>query len=208
MFVGAVLSATHLVTIRLPPWLLAACYALRHGQHSLDLVCRLRYSCVTYRRASSNATNAAGRTGSMQKRLVYAVNKTIKSLHAVLKTETGYEIPLAFMLTLAGFGALQFAINHDVNNVFAHIIVGCAIGTVLFLSAIGFITFICVVFVFAYAFTISSERGFNSPRLRGWNRSWRIVLSFSVSGAVTAAVFNPFYEGLPLLGTQYPFLLA
>ena len=37
-----------------------------------------------------------------------------------------------------------------------------------------------------------------------------VVLSFVVSGAVTAAAFNLFYEGLreiPFVGTQYPFLL-
>ena len=28
MFIGAILAASHLVTITLPPWLLAACYAL------------------------------------------------------------------------------------------------------------------------------------------------------------------------------------
>ena len=132
----------------------------------------------------------------MQKRLVYAVNNTIKNLHGVFRTKTEFEVPLAFMLTLAGFGAVQIAINHDVNNVFAPVIVGFAIGTVFFLSAVGFITIIFVIFVFAYDFTVGPERGFSSPRLSGWSRSWRIVLSFTVSGAVTAAVFNLYYEGL------------
>ena len=143
-----------------------------------------------------NLPDAAGRSGPMYTRLVYAVNKTVEKLHVVFRTKIGYEIALAFMLTVAGFGAMQFVINHDVNNVFAQIIVGCAIGTVLFLSTIGFITFISIIFVFAYDFTIGPERGFNSPKLSGWSRGWRIVLSFAVSGAVTAAVFNLFYEGL------------
>ena len=132
----------------------------------------------------------------MSNRLVYAVNMTVKNLHAVLKTKTGYEITLAFMVTLAGFVAMQFAFNHNINNVAAPVIVGFADGTVFFLSAVGFITVISVIFVFAYAFTVGQEHGFSSPRLSGWSRSWRIVLSFTVSGAVTAAVFNLFYEGL------------
>jgi hypothetical protein len=82
----------------------------------------------------------------------------------------------------------------DLDNVFAPVIVGVAIATVLFLSEIRFITFICVIFVFAYDFTVGPERGFNSPRLSGWSRRWRIVLSFAVSGAVSPAVFNLFYE--------------
>jgi hypothetical protein len=132
----------------------------------------------------------------MYKRLVYAVNRTATNLHAVFRTKIDFEVTLAFMLTIAGFGAVQFAINHDVNNVFAPLMVGFAIGTVFFLSAVGFTTVIFVIFVFAYAFTVGPERGFSSPRLSGWRRSWRIVLSFTVSGAVTAAVFNLYYEGL------------
>ena len=132
----------------------------------------------------------------MSKRLVYAVNTTVKNLHAVLRTKIEFEVTLAFMLTIGGFGAMQFAFNHDVSNVFGPVIVGFAIGTVFFLSAVGFTTVIFVIFVFAYAFTVTPERGFSSPRLSGWRRSWRIVLSFTVSGAVTAAVFNLFYEGL------------
>ena len=132
----------------------------------------------------------------MYKRLVCAVNTTVNNLHAVFSAEIEFEVALAFMLTLAGFGAMEFAFSYDVNNVFAPVIVGCAIGTVFFLSAVGIITVIFVIFVFAYDFTVGPERGFSSPRLSGWSRNWRIVLSFTVSGAVTAAVFNLFYEGL------------
>ena len=132
----------------------------------------------------------------MVKRLVYAVNTTVKNLHSVLRTKIEFEVTLAFMLTIAGFGAMQFAFNHDISNVFGPVIVGFAIGTIFFLSTIGFLTFIFVIFVFAYDFTVGPERGFSSPRLSGRSRSWRIVLSFTVSGAVTAAVFNLFYEGL------------
>ena len=136
------------------------------------------------------------RKGPMYQRLFYAVNTTVNNLHALFMAEIEFEVALAFMLTLAGFGAMEFAFNYDVNNVFAPVIVGFALGTVFFLSAIGFITVILVIFVFAYDFTVGPERGFSSPRLSGWSRNWRIVLSFTVSGAVTAAVFNLFYQGL------------
>jgi len=142
----------------------------------------------------------------MYMRLDYAVSKTLMNLRAVFRTESGYEIPLAFLVTLAGFGAMQFAIDHNVNSIFTTVIVGFAISTIFFLSAIGFITLISVVFIFTYNFTVGSER----PKIRGLSRDWRIVLGFVVSGAVTAAVFNIFYEGpgeIPFVGTQYPFLL-
>jgi uncharacterized BrkB/YihY/UPF0761 family membrane protein len=143
-------------------------------------------------------------------RLVYAVGKTVKNLDAVLKTKSDYEILLAFVVTLIGFGAMHFAIVHDVNNIFAPVLTGCAVATVFFLSTIGFITFISIIYVFAYNFTVGPERGFNPSSLSRRSRGWRIVLSFVVSGAVTAAAFNLFYEGLkeiPFVGTQYPFLL-
>jgi hypothetical protein len=146
----------------------------------------------------------------MYARILYAVNNTAKKLDAVFRTKSEYEIALAFMVTIGGFVVMQIAINHDPGNVFAPFIVGCAIATIFFLSAIGFITFICVIYLLAYDLTVGPERGFNSPRLSGWSRGWRIVLSFAVSGAVTAAAFNLFYEGLkeiPFIGTQYPILL-
>ena len=132
----------------------------------------------------------------MHTRFVYAVNKAVKNLQLVFRTKIEREIALAFTLTVAGFGAMQFAINLDLDNLFAPVVVGFAIGTVLFLSTIGFITFISIIFVFAYDFTVGPKRGFNSPKLSGWSRGWRIVLSFAISGALTAAVFNLFYEGL------------
>jgi hypothetical protein len=143
-------------------------------------------------------------------RLVYAAGKTVKYLDTVLKSKGDYEILLGFVVTLIGFGAMHFAIVHDVNNVFAPVLTGCAVATVFFLSTIGFITFISIVFVFAYNFTVGPGLGYNSKSLSGRSRGWRIVLSFVVSGAVTAAAFDLFYEGLkeiPVVGTQYPFLL-
>ncbi len=67
----------------------------------------------------------------MFKRLVYAVNKAVTNLRAVFRTKIDFEVTLAFMLTLAGFGAMQFAFNHDENNVFAPVIAGFAIGAIL-----------------------------------------------------------------------------
>jgi hypothetical protein len=132
----------------------------------------------------------------MYTRLDYAVSKTVLNLRAVFRTETGYEIPLAFIVTLASFGAMQFAIEHNWKNIFTPIIVGGAIATVFFLSTVGFVTFASIIFLFAYNFTTGPEPGFIRPKLSGWIRSWRIVLSFVASGVVTAAVFNLFYEGL------------
>ena len=143
-------------------------------------------------------------------RLDYAVVKTVKNLGTVLKTKGDYEILLAFVVTLFGFGAMQFAIVHDVDNIFAPVLTGCAVATVFFLSTIGFITFISTIFVFAYNVTVGPEPSFDLSSMRGRSRGWRIVLSFVVSVAVTAAAFNLFYEGLreiPFVGTQYPFLL-
>ena len=143
-------------------------------------------------------------------RLDYAVGKTVKNLSTMLKTKSEYEIILAFGVTLISFGAMQYAIDYDVGNIFAPVVIGCAVATVFFLSTIGFITFISTIFVFTYIFNVGPERGSKLPSLSGWSRGWRIVLSFVVSGAVTAAVFNIFSEGLreiPFVGTQYPLIL-
>lgn len=131
----------------------------------------------------------------MSNRLAYAVNATAHNLQAVFKTRAEFEITLAFLLTMVGFGAMQFALNHDVYNVFSAVVVGFAMGAIFFLSAIGFITVITVVFVFAYAFTVDRNDGVSS-KLTGWGQGLRVVLSFTVGGAITAAVFNLFYEGL------------
>ena len=129
----------------------------------------------------------------MYERLIYAADTSVKSLHAVVASKSKYEIPLAFTLTIGGFVAMQFGLNYDVSN---PVIVGIAVGTVLLLSTIGFITIIGIIFVFAYGFTVGAQRSVISPKLNGWSRSWRIILSCAVSGAVTAAIFNLFDEGL------------
>ena len=137
----------------------------------------------------------------MYMRLDYAASKTLMNLRAVFRTKSGYEIPLAFMVTVAGFGAMQFAIDHNVNSIFTAVIFGFAISTVFVLSAIGFITLIAIVFIFTYNFTVGTDR----PNFSVLSRGWRIVLGFVVSGAVTAAVFNIFYEGLrevPFIGAS------
>ena len=128
----------------------------------------------------------------MYARVNYAFNKTVTSLLAVLQTKINREILLAFVLTLIGFGAIQFAIDHDANNAYAPVVTGCAKATIFFFATVGFLTFLSIMFVFAYYSTLGRE----TPRITAWGRGWRIVFSFAVTGLLTAAAFNLFYEGL------------
>jgi hypothetical protein len=142
----------------------------------------------------------------MYSRLGYAFSKTLQSLHTVLRTRGEFAILFAFVLTIIGFSGMQIAIDHDVDNIPDQIIIGFAAATVFFLATIGFVTFISVLFVFVYGLTIGQDAGTDLQGLMGWSSIWRIVLSFVVSGAVTAALFNLFSEGLremPVLRTQY-----
>src|SRR6516165_5349013 len=132
----------------------------------------------------------------MYSRLGYAFSKTLQSLHTVLRTRGEFAILFAFVLTIIGFSGMQIAIDHDVDNIPDQIIIGFAAATVFFLATIGFVTFISVLFVFVYGLTIGQDAGTDLQGLMGWSSIWRIVLSFVVSGAVTAALFNLFSEGL------------
>jgi hypothetical protein len=128
----------------------------------------------------------------MHTRVNYAVGKTVTSLHAVLATKSNREILLALVLTLIGFGAIEFGIDHGATNAYVPIVTGCAKATIFFFATVGFITFISTMFAFAYYTTLGRE----TPRITGWGRGWRIVFSFAITGLVTAAAFNLFYQGL------------
>ncbi len=128
----------------------------------------------------------------MYARLNYAFSKTLTFLRVVLGTKSTREILLAFVLTLFGFGAIQFAIDHDATNAYVPVVTGFAKATIFFFAAVGFLTFISTTFVFAYYSTLGRE----TPRITDWGRGWRIVLSFAIAGLLTAAAFNLFYEGL------------
>ena len=125
----------------------------------------------------------------MYARANYAFSKTMTSLHGILGTRSDREILLAFLLTLAGFGAVQFAIDHDAADVYGPIITGFAKAIIFFFTAVGFIAFTSTLFVFAYYLTIGRQT-------LAYGRAFRIVFSFAISGLVTAAAFNLFYEGL------------
>jgi hypothetical protein len=146
----------------------------------------------------------------MYARFEFAFDKALRSLRAALSTQGNFGIVLAFLLTLIGFVGMQFAIDHDIDNVFTPIIVGFATATVFFFAAVGFVTFIATLFIFVYNLTINSDTNLDLSSWKGWSYGWRIVLSFIVSGAITAAVFNLFSQGLtefPVLKTQYLILL-
>jgi hypothetical protein len=151
-------------------------------------------------------TNALREEPPVYERFDYAFNETLKNLQAVLRSNNDYVILLAFSLAVVGFGGMQIAINHDTGDVFTPIILGFAATTVLFLATIGFIAVICTLFVFSYSLSIGRDRG---SSLSASSRGWRLVLSFVVSGVLTAAVFNLFWDGIrdiPYVETQYPLL--
>jgi hypothetical protein len=146
----------------------------------------------------------------MYARLEFAFGKALRSLKAALSTQGSFGIVVAFLLTLIGFIGMQIAINHNIDNVFEPIIVGFATATVFFFAAVGFVTFISILFVFVYNLTINRDTNLDLSSLRGWSYGWRVVVSFIISGAITAAVFNLFSQGLtefPVLKTQYLILL-
>jgi hypothetical protein len=132
----------------------------------------------------------------MYTRFRYAFSQALKNLEAVLKAKNDFVILPAFIIAVVGFVAMQIAIDHGTSNVSISIVAGCVMATLFFLSTVGFITLISTIFILAYSFTIGLDASFGSSRLGGWNRGWRALLSFVVSGAVTAAVFNLFSEGL------------
>jgi hypothetical protein len=135
----------------------------------------------------------------MYARTNYAFSKTITSLHGILGSKSGREILLAFVLTLVGFGAVQFAIDHDAANVYDPIITGFAKAIIFFFATVGFIAFASTLFVFAYYLTIGRQT-------LAYGRAFRIVFSFAISGLVTAAAFSLFYKGITetqFVETQY-----
>jgi len=143
---------------------------------------------------------------SMYARFDYAFSEALKNFQAVVRANHDYVILLAFSLAMIGFVGAQIAINHDTGDLFTPVITGFAATAMLFLATIGFIAFICTLFIFAYSLSIGRDA---APSLSASSRGWRLVLSFVVSGVLTAAAFNLFWEGLrdiPYLETQYPFL--
>lgn len=146
----------------------------------------------------------------MYARLEFAFGKALRSLSSALSARGSFGVAVAFLLTLIGFIGMQVAIDHDFDNVFHPIIIGFATAAVFFFAAVGFVTFIATLFVFVYNLTITRDTSLDFSSLRGWSYGWRVVLSFIVSGAITAAVFNLFSQGLtefPVLKTQYLILL-
>lgn len=87
----------------------------------------------------------------------------------------------------------QIVINHDTGDIFTSIILAFAGTAMLFLATIGFIAVIYTLFVFSYSLRIGRDGG--SSRSAS-SRGWRLVLSFVLSGVLTAAVFNLFWEGI------------
>ena len=135
----------------------------------------------------------------MYARANYAFSKTMTSLHGILGTRSDREILLAFLLTLAGFVAVQTAIDHGGADVYSPIITGFAKAIIFFFATVGFIAFASTLFVFAYYLTIGRQT-------LAYGRACRIVFSFAISGLATAAAFNLFCEGLAetqFVETQY-----
>jgi len=152
--------------------------------------------------SSAKTSSIAGQAGPTSAPLDYAFVQTAKRLRTALATKVKYEPLLAFAVTLVAFWAIQFAIDHNNGSIFIPFIVGGATAALFFFSTIGFVTFISIVFVFAYSLTVGRE----TRPLSGWARGWRIVLSFLVAGCLTAAAFNLFCEGLQqfrFVGMQY-----
>ena len=101
----------------------------------------------------------------MFKRLVYAVNTTVNNLGQVFRTKIEFEFTVAFLLTLGGFGAMQYAFAHDAHNLFTPVIVGFAAGALFFLSAIGFVTVVFVILGFMYFCAVGPEHDLSWPRV-------------------------------------------
>lgn len=146
----------------------------------------------------------------MYARLEFAFGRALRSLSAALSVQRSFGVVLAFLLTLIGFVGMQIAIDRNIDNIFDPLIVGFATAAVFFFAAVGFVTFLATLFVFVYNLTIKRDTNLDLSSWKGWSYGWRIVLSFIVSGAITAAVFNVFSQGLaefPVLKTQYLILL-
>lgn len=129
----------------------------------------------------------------MYARLDYAFQNTLGTLRAVFRTNDDYVIITAFTITLVGFCGIQVAIEH---NIIQSLISGCATATLFFLTILGFVTIISVVYTFSYGFSIGCAAGLGAPSLSSWSRAWRGLLSLVVTGVVTAAVFGLFCDGL------------
>ena len=146
----------------------------------------------------------------MYERLDYACRKTVRDLTNVLETKVDYEFLQAFVLIVAGFVALQFAIDQDMQHIVFSMFVGSIVGTMFFLSIVSFITFFCVMCAFVYNFTVARQPSFGPPSLSGRSRGLRIGMSVAISGIVTVMSFKLFCEGvkeIPVVGRQYVGLL-
>ena len=158
----------------------------------------------------SDERKSAGRTTKgrpMDARLGYAFKRTLRTLEAALTSENDYIFMFAFVIVLLSFGAMQVVFQHEAVPMTATVISALATAAIFFLSVVGFLTLVSTMIMFSYSFTIGSK----SAKIlsSGRSRAWRLILSFVVTGVVTAAVFNLFCDGikeLSLLRPQYALL--
>lgn len=127
---------------------------------------------------------------------MYAFRRTLQFLEAVFASDKDYIVVLAFLISAAGFLLMQFAFDHELSSISATIIRALGTATLFFLSTVGFITFISTLFVFAYNLSLGPHPGGKLGNSRVRLRTWRMVLSFVIAGAATAAAFNCFIDGL------------
>lgn len=145
----------------------------------------------------------------MEARLGYAFKRTLRTLETVLCAENDYIVIPAFIIVLFSFGAMQIVFDHAAISLSTSAVSALATATIFFLSIVGFVTFIWTIFIFSYNFTVGNKSVQTLSKVRG--RAWRLLLSFIITGVVTAAVFDLFCDGLrevSLLREQYALFLS
>jgi hypothetical protein len=150
-----------------------------------------------------------GKGRPMEARLGYAFKRTLSMLESALSAENDYIIIPAFIIVLFSFGTMQIVLEHATTSLSTSAASALATATLFFLSTVGFITFIWTIFIFSYSFAVGNK--FAQKLSRGRSRAWLLVLSFILTGAVTAAVFDLFCDGLrevSLLRMQYDLFLS
>ena len=123
----------------------------------------------------------------MYARLSDAFSDAASILGATYRPRNRYEVILNILLALSSFGAMQPVLKHNVNSSVTAVCVASSIAIVLFLSTIALFTAVLIVSILSYNLISGPEEAIDLRILNSLRRSWFVVLTFIIIGAVSAS---------------------
>lgn len=124
----------------------------------------------------------------MYARIGDAVGDAVSNLRATYMPRNRYEIVLNFLLTTISFWAMQPVLQHDINNGLASVFLASSVAIIFFLITIASFTAFLIISILAYNLISCSGEALDLRALNGLRRSWFLVLTFIILGAVSATI--------------------